>query len=120
VWLRYLYADSPQNVTVHPAVSSVVIMWQPPGATLPGYYNITLIYTNNSDYSSQTHTSVIRVSGTTTELKHDRIVQGVRLCVSAIYGLQMSAFCHNFQTLDYVGSTLAVAVGVLSFIVVLL
>jgi hypothetical protein len=123
VWLCYLYADPPQNVKVDPADTSVVIMWQPPGVALPNHYNITLTYTNNSDFSSQMYTSFIRVTGTTTELKHDRMIPGQEYayCVSAIYGLQMSNFCRNFQTHDYVGSsTSSVAVGVLSFIVVLL
>jgi hypothetical protein len=104
---------------VDPADTSVVITWQPPGVTLPDYYNITLTYTNNSTFSSQMHTSVFRVSGTATELKHDRLVPGQEYayCVYAIYGLQMSNF---FQTLDYMGSTSAMVVGVLSFIVVLL
>ena len=120
------HADFPQNVTIDATDTSVLISWQPPGVTLPDHYNITLAYTNNSRFSNQTHTSTIQVPGSNTSLQYDRLVpqQKYTYCISSIYGSQVSSFCHNFQT-EMLGSESgsnksAIAIGILSFMTVLL
>lgn len=116
-------ADFPRSVRTSATDTSVLITWQPPGATLPDHYNITLTHTNNSQFSNQTRTTAIQVLGTTTRLEHDRLLpqQNYSYCISSIYGPLMSSFCHTFQT-ETLGSTSGSnnAVGILSSVIVVL
>ena len=117
--------DIPQSVTTIATDTSVLITWQP-GVTLPDHYNIVFTYTSNSSFSNQTHTSTIQVPGTATSLDYDQLVpqQEYAYCVSAIYGQQMSSFCFTFRTESQhtsgSASTNSPAVGILSFLIVLL